>query len=179
MTVSRLIAALGNPGPQYRNHRHNVGFMVAEELLRRYSFGPLRKECKGILAIAELNDAQVALLMPQTFMNLSGDSVVRAVRAFALAPQQVLVIHDDVELPFGVVRLKQEGGLGGHNGLRSIAHALGSRDFWRIRVGVGRPSDPEADLASYVLSPFTEPDDEVSAAITAAADLVGEWLQVS
>ncbi len=135
-----LIAALGNPGSQYQYHRHNVGFMVGEELRRRHGLPSLRSRFKGLAGEGTIAGQRVALLLPMTFMNLSGTSVGEAVRWYKTPVEQLLVIHDEVELPFGDVRLKEGGGLGGHNGLRSIEQSLGSRDFWRLRVGVGRPA---------------------------------------
>ena len=151
--------------------------MVADELLRRHGWGPLRRRFGGLAAEARLNGADVLLLLPQTYMNRSGESVGQAVRYFHLTSEDVCVVHDDVELPFGVVRLKKGGGLGGHNGLRSAESALRSREFWRVRVGVGRPSDPGWDLADYVLSPFSESPEEVAAVVAAAADLVEQWIR--
>jgi len=116
------------------------------------------------------------LLLPMTFMNLSGRAVVAAARKKKIPVQRMLVIHDEVELPFGEVRLKEGQGLGGHNGLRSIEQSLGSRDFWRVRVGVGRPSEDSGPLVDHVLAPFDESKEEVLALIGRAADLAEEWL---
>ncbi len=171
-----LIAALGNPGSQYQYHRHNVGFMVGEELRRRHGLPSLRSRFKGLAGEGTVAGQRVALLLPTTFMNLSGTSVGEAVRWYKTPVEELLVIHDEVELPFGDVRLKEGGGLGGHNGLRSIEQSLGSREFWRLRVGVGRPSSSHRPLADHVLEPFSEPREEVLLLIGAAADLAEEWL---
>ena len=176
MNRLRLIAALGNPGAQYRSHRHSVGFMVAEELVRRHGWGPLRTRFSAHAAEGRLEAVPVLLLLPQTFMNLSGDSVGKAARFYRVDVGDIIAIHDEVELPFGTIRLKQGGGLGGHNGLRSLEKALGSREFWRVRVGVGRPPHPEMDLADFVLSPFSEPRAAVEAAVSGAADLTEQWV---
>ncbi|NLE73150.1 MAG: aminoacyl-tRNA hydrolase [Actinobacteria bacterium] len=176
MNRLRLIAALGNPGARYRTHRHSVGFMVAEELTRRHGWGPLRNRFSGLTAEGRLEGVPVMLLLPQTYMNLSGNSVAKAARFHKIAVDDIIAIHDEVELPFGTIRLKQGGGLGGHNGLRSLEKALGSREFWRVRVGVGRPPHPAMDLADFVLSPFTEPSNLVEAAVNGAADLTEQWI---
>jgi PTH1 family peptidyl-tRNA hydrolase len=171
-----LIAALGNPGGQYQYHRHNVGFMVGEELRRRHGLPTLRNRFKGLAGEGTIAGARVALLLPMTYMNLSGTAVAEAARWYKTSVDDLLVIHDEVELPFGEVRLKEGGGLGGHNGLRSIEQHLGSRDFWRVRVGVGRPGSTHRPLADHVLESFSEPREEVLLLIGAAADLVEEWL---
>lgn len=169
---------LGNPGPEYQRHRHNAGFMVAEELRRRHSLGLPRHRFHGLVCEGEILGAAVALLLPLTYMNLSGKSVAEAARHYRVQPGQMLVIHDDVELPFGEARLKEGQGLGGHNGLRSLEQHLGTRDFWRVRVGVGRPAQGDIPLVDYVLAPFDEPREEVEALICRAADLVEEWLRI-
>jgi PTH1 family peptidyl-tRNA hydrolase len=171
-----LIVALGNPGPEYQFHRHNVGFMVGEELRRRHGLPSLRARFQGLSAEGTIRGARVVLLLPTTFMNASGKAVAEAARWYKIPVEHMLVVHDEVELPFGEVRLKEGQGLGGHNGLRSIERALGSRAFWRLRVGVGRPSDARVPLVDHVLSPFSEPRDEVLSLIGRAADLAEEWL---
>lgn len=118
----------------------------------------------------------MALLLPMTFMNLSGHSAAEAARWYKVPVERMLAIHDEVELAFGDVRLKEGQGLGGHNGLRSLEQSLGSRDFWRLRVGVGRPMAPKGQLIDHVLAPFDEPREDVLALIGRAADLAEEWL---
>jgi peptidyl-tRNA hydrolase, PTH1 family len=172
-----LIAALGNPGPEYRRHRHTAGFMVAGELERRHDLGRFRSKFHGLVAEGSIAGQSVVLLMPQTFMNLSGRSVGEAARFYRVAAAGILAVHDEVELPFGEVRLKEGGGLGGHNGLRSMEEYLGSREFWRARLGVGRPpAGSRVPLADFLLSNFIEPDEEVGALIERGADAVEEWL---
>ncbi len=171
-----LVVALGNPGPEYQYHRHNVGFMVGEELRRRHGLPGLRSRFQGLTAEGRIAGRRVALLLPMTFMNLSGRSVAEAARWYKVSVERMLVIHDEVELPFGDVRLKEGQGLGGHNGLRSLEQSLGSRDFWRVRVGVGRPDSPRKQLIDHVLAPFDEPREEVLGLIARAADLAEEWL---
>lgn len=171
-----LIAALGNPGATYQYHRHNVGFMVAEELRRRHDLPALRSRFKGLVGEGVIAGRHTALVLPMTFMNLSGTAVVEAARWYKTPVERLLVVHDEVELAFGDARLKEGGGLGGHNGLRSIEQHLGSRDFWRVRVGVGRPESTRKALADHVLDAFDEPREEVLLLIGRAADLVEEWL---
>jgi PTH1 family peptidyl-tRNA hydrolase len=151
----RLCVFLGNHGNEYRHHRHNVGWLFADSLQEcrelRWS-----AKFKGVLAQKDFGLGTVALLKPHTFMNLSGESVVQAARFFRCRPEEILVVHDELELPFGVFGYKFSGGLGGHNGLRSLEQHLGTRDFWRLRFGIGRPEHP--DVAGYVLSPFPSED---------------------
>ncbi len=151
--------------------------MVAEELCRRHGWGRWARRFSGLLLQAELCGRDVVMVMPQTYMNLSGDSIGPTARHFRVPVSRIIALHDEVEIPFGDVRLKQGGGLGGHNGLRSMERVLGSRDFWRVRVGVGRPADTRTDLADWVLSPFTEPAAEVEAMIATAASLVEDWVE--
>lgn len=171
-----LIVALGNPGPEYQFHRHNVGFMVGEELRRRHGLPRLRSKFQGLAAEGRMKGARVLLLLPMTFMNSSGKAAAEAVRKHRIPVERILVIHDEVELPFGEVRLKEGQGLGGHNGLRSMQQHLGSRDFWRVRVGVGRPDRTDEPLIDHVLAPFSEPREEILALIERAADVADEWL---
>jgi PTH1 family peptidyl-tRNA hydrolase len=171
-----LLVALGNPGPEYQYHRHNVGFMVGEELRRRHGLPTLRSRFQGLATEGRIAERRVVLLLPMTFMNLSGRAASEAARWYRVPLQRILVVHDEVELAFGEVRLKEGQGLGGHNGLRSLEQSLGSRDFWRLRVGVGRPASPTKPLIDHVLAPFSEPREEVLALIAAAADLAEHWL---
>lgn len=168
----RLVAGLGNPGPRYSGTRHNAGQMVVELLAARLGAGRFATRYGGRLAEARGPAGPLALLIPQTFMNESGDSVGPAAGSLRAAPGQVLVVHDEIDLPFGVVRGKLGGGHGGHNGLRSVARGLGTGEFPRVRVGVGRPPDDfRGDGADWVLSRFAEPRDEVEALIARAADM--------
>jgi PTH1 family peptidyl-tRNA hydrolase len=171
-----LLVALGNPGPEYQFHRHNVGFMVGEELRRRHGLPSLRSRFQGLTAEGRMAGRRVVLLLPTTFMNLSGRAAAEAAHWFKIPMERMLVIHDEVELPFGDVRLKEGQGLGGHSGLRSLERSLGSRDFWRLRVGVGRPDSPDKPLIDHVLARFDEPREDVQALIARAADMAEEWL---
>lgn len=170
-TLDLLIAGLGNPGREHADDRHNVGWMVVEELARRHD-GSFRSKFSGRLAETRMGDARVALLEPETYMNDSGRSISAAARFFKLSPEEVLVVHDDVDLDVGRLQARAGGGLAGHNGLRSIAAILGTSEFLRLRVGVGRPGrgDPRP-VADYVLSPFAVEDD-VEGIVSRAADAV-------
>jgi len=151
--VIRLAVFLGNPGPEYTRTRHNAAWMLAESLSFAESIVWQRK-FKGMFGSA---GSGLLLLKPETFMNLSGESVGACAQFYRIEPNELLVVHDDVELPFGTALARAGGGLGGHNGLRDIARVLGSRDFLRFRVGISRPT--RGDVASYVLSRFT-PEEE-------------------
>ncbi len=170
-TLDLLVAGLGNPGREYERTRHNAGWMVLDELARRHG-GSWRSKFSGSLAEVRLGDLRLALLKPETYMNDSGRSVGAAVRFFKVAPEQVLVVHDDVDLEAGRLQARAGGGLAGHNGLRSLAQHLGSQDFLRLRIGVGRPGrgDPRP-VADWVLSPFA-PEEDAEALIARAADAV-------
>ena len=170
-TLDLLVVGLGNPGREHERDRHNVGWMVADELGRRMD-GRWRAKFSGQLAEVRLDALRLALLKPQTFMNDSGRSVAAATRFFKVEPESLLVVHDDVDLEPGRLQARAGGGLAGHNGLRSLAQTLGTQEFLRLRIGVGRPGrgDPRS-VADYVLSPF-ELDEDVGALVSRAADAV-------
>ena len=153
-TLDLLIAGLGNPGARYERDRHNVGWMVVDELARRRD-ASFKSKFNGKIGETRLGERRLALLKPETYMNESGRSISAAARFFKVASEDVLVVHDDVDLEVGRLQAREGGGLGGHNGLRSIAQALGTPEFLRLRIGVGRPGrgDPR-DVADYVLAPF-------------------------
>lgn len=179
-TLDLLVAGLGNPGREHEHDRHNVGWMVVDELARRCD-ASFKSKFNGRVAETRVAGARVALLEPETYMNESGRSISAAARFFKVAPESVLVVHDDVDLDVGRLQARLGGGLAGHNGLRSIAQALGSREFLRLRVGVGRPGrgDPR-DVADYVLSAFEAHDDHaglVSRAADAVELLLAEGLE--
>ena len=149
-----LIAGLGNPGPEYSGNRHNAGFMVADLLAERIGARFKRDRSRAAVASGRLAGFPVTLAKPMTFMNLSGRPVA-AVRTFYKVPaERIVVVHDELDLPFGVLRLKQGGGDNGHNGLRSVTAALGTRDYFRVRVGIGRPPG-RMDAADFVLHDFS------------------------
>jgi PTH1 family peptidyl-tRNA hydrolase len=166
-----LVAGLGNPGPEHARDRHNVGWMVVDELARRHE-GSFKGKFRGRLADVRVEGQKLALLKPETYMNESGASIQAAAAFYKLSPGQVLVVHDDVDLDTARLQARLGGGLAGHNGLRSIAQRLGSQEFLRLRVGVGRPArgDPRP-VADYVLSSFA-PEDDVEAIVGRAADAV-------
>ena len=170
-TIEWLIAGLGNPGREYERTRHNAGWMVADELARR-SEATFRSKFNGRLAEARLGEHRLALLKPETYMNESGRSIAAALRFFKVSPEDLVVVHDDVDLDPGRLQARLGGGLAGHNGLRSIANALGSQEFLRLRVGVGRPGRGDhRPVADYVLSSF-EGEVDVDEVITRSADAV-------
>jgi PTH1 family peptidyl-tRNA hydrolase len=165
------VVGLGNPGREYARNRHNVGWLIVDELARRHG-GSWKGKFSGQLAEIRLDGHKLALLKPETFMNESGKSVGAAARFFKLDPDAVLVVHDEGDLDPGRLQARLGGGLAGHNGLRSIAQHLGTPDFMRLRVGVGRPErgDPRT-LADFVLADF-RPEDDAEALVRAAADAV-------
>jgi PTH1 family peptidyl-tRNA hydrolase len=170
-TLDLLVAGLGNPGREYERTRHNVGWLVLDELARRHG-GSWRSKFSGSLAEVRLGDARLALLKPETYMNESGRSVGAAARFFKVEPAQLLVVHDDVDLEPGRLQARDGGGLAGHNGLRSLAQHLGSQDFLRLRIGVGRPGrGDQRSVSDWVLSPFA-PEEDVEALVARAADAV-------
>jgi peptidyl-tRNA hydrolase, PTH1 family len=170
-TLDLLVAGLGNPGREYERTRHNVGWLVLDELARRHG-GSWRSKFSGSLAEVRLGDARLALLKPETYMNESGRSVGAAARFFKVEPEQLLVVHDDVDLEPGRLQARRGGGLAGHNGLRSLAQHLGSQEFLRLRIGVGRPGRGDRrSVSDWVLSSFAVEDD-VEALVSRAADAV-------
>ena len=170
-TLDLLVAGLGNPGRDYERNRHNVGWMVVDELARRHG-GSFRGKFSGKLAELRIADRRVALLKPETYMNESGRSIGGAARFFKLPPESLLVVHDDVDLEEGRLQARLDGGLAGDNGLRSIAQALATPDFLRLRVGVGRPGRGDRrSVSDYVLADF-DPESDVEALVARAADAV-------
>jgi peptidyl-tRNA hydrolase, PTH1 family len=170
-TLDLLVVGLGNPGPEHARDRHNAGWMVVDELARRHD-GSFRSKFSGQLAEIRLGDRRLGLLKPETYMNLSGNSLGAAARFYKVPLDTIAVVHDDVDLDPGRLQVRMGGGLAGHNGLRSIKQAFGSADFLRVRVGVGRPGRGDRrPVADYVLSPFA-PEDDVQAIVTQAADAV-------
>jgi PTH1 family peptidyl-tRNA hydrolase len=152
--MSVLVVGLGNPGAKYSNNRHNIGFMAVQEILRRHSFGAVKDKFSGLYASGEVAGRKVTVLMPQTFMNLSGQSVVAAAQFFKIPPADIWVIHDELDLAPLKVRIKTGGGDGGHNGLKSITAQLGTPNYGRIRLGIGHPGDKDR-VSGYVLSDFS------------------------
>ena len=168
----RLIVGLGNPGRSYVRNRHNIGFMAAEAIARRHGFAAFRARFKGELAEGVIAGERRLLLCPQTFMNASGEAVLAAMSFYKIAPGEILVIHDELDLRPGKVRVKRGGGNAGHNGLRSIDAMIGP-DYWRIRIGIGHPGVREL-VHPYVLQNF--PADEMRLWVLPLVDAVAETI---
>jgi peptidyl-tRNA hydrolase, PTH1 family len=170
-SLDLLVAGLGNPGRGYERTRHNVGWLVADELARRHG-GSFRSKFSGQLSELRVDGSRVALLKPETYMNESGRSISAAARFFKVEPGALIVVHDDVDLEPSRLQARKGGGLAGHNGLRSIAAAVGTNDFLRLRIGVGRPGRGDRrSVSDYVLSNF-EPDEDADALVQRSADAV-------
>lgn len=168
-----LLVGLGNPGTQYENTRHNVGFLVADELAERQNAPIQRLKFKALTNLLTISGEKVLVMKPVTYMNLSGEAVGEAARFYKLPPERVLVISDDVSLPVGKLRIRKGGSAGGHNGLKSIIQHLGTDQFPRIKVGVGQKPHPDYDMADWVLSKFAGEDlKTITEAIRKAADAV-------
>lgn len=162
-----LVVGLGNPGDRYARTRHNVGFEVAKEFAERQGLPRFKKKYGGLYTEGN----RVAVLLPQTYMNESGNSVGPARGALGVDLDHVIAVHDEIDLPFGRIEIRTGGGLAGHNGLKSMKRGLGSGEFGRVRVGVGRPDSTDPDIVSrYVLGRFSEPDEDVRRLIEEAAD---------
>src|SRR5437588_10842227 len=171
--VDWLIVGLGNPGSEYAGTRHNIGFEVANQLAGRWGLPRAKSKYRGLLTQGRIGPGgpRVAVLLPQTYMNEAGQSVGPARGALKVELDRVLVIHDEIDLPFGEIQVRLGGGLAGHNGLKAVKQALGSADFARVRVGVGRPPPTDPDrVAAYVLGRFREPSEDVKLLVDQAAD---------
>ena len=172
-----LVVGLGNPGERYARTRHNIGFEVAKLAAERWGLPRFKQKYRGLYAAG---GPRVAVLLPQTYMNESGESVGPARGALGLDLDQVVVVHDEIDLPFGKVEVRTGGGLAGHNGLKSLKRGLGSGDFTRVRVGVGRPDSTDPDVVSrYVLGRFSEDENEVRALVEGAADELDRLVSAS
>lgn len=178
--VDWLIVGLGNPGSQYAGTRHNIGFEVANALAGRWGLPKPKSRYRGLFTEGRTGPGgrRVALLLPQTFMNDVGRSIGPARGALKVDLDHVLVIHDEIDLPFGRIQVRTGGGVAGHNGLKSVREGLGSADFTRVRIGVGRPdsTDPEV-VSAYVLGRFREPREEVEQLIEQATDAAEELIR--
>lgn len=172
MTSIRLIVGLGNPGREYETTRHNAGYWWVDELARLQNLS-FKNEPKfhGLMARGQLHDHEMLLLKPQTFMNVSGRSVGALAQFYKIAPMEILVVHDELDLPPGVARLKLGGGHGGHNGLKDIIAHLGTKDFWRLRLGIGHPGE-RSEVSNFVLhDPRREERELIDAAMQRALDV--------
>lgn len=177
-----LVVGLGNPGPKYAGNRHNVGFMLVERLADQFRLGPFREKFKGSFVRGQLGREDVVLLKPATYMNLSGESAGAAAKFFKVARPEVVVVHDELDLPFGTVRIKVGGGTAGHNGLKSLVAHTGGPDFVRIRIGIGRPRS--GPVEGWVLSDFSaqeraELDSVLERASAALEDILGQGVQAA
>lgn len=182
--VAALVVGLGNPGPSYSGTRHNIGFRAVDALAKRLNTSVSNKDLRSLVGRARVpgEATDVVLAKPQTFMNLSGRAVAPLLRKHNLGPQDLWVVHDDIDLPFGRLRIRRGGGAGGHNGISSIFQDVADRDFVRIRMGVGRP-DPD-DAVDYVLDTFVEPERErlpafIDLAVEAVVTGLVEGLEIS
>ncbi len=170
-----LVVGLGNPGSEYANTRHNVGFMAADEIFRRYNFSSFRSKFDGLIAEGNIEGQKVYLLKPQTFMNLSGNSVIKAASFYKILPQNIVVIHDDMDLPIDKIKAKIGGGPGGHNGLKSIDSCI-TPNYNRIRIGVGHPVvHIQENIINHVLSSFSKIEKE---ALQKNIEIVAELLPI-
>lgn len=156
-----LLVCLGNYGKQYENTRHNIGFMAAERLIDKRDLRCNRLRFRALTELIEFGGARVLLMMPQTYMNLSGEAVGEAARFYKIAPDHVVVISDDISLPLGRIRVRAGGSAGGHNGLKNIIAHLGTDAFPRVKVGVGAPENPEHDIVDWVVGSFSAPEKKV------------------
>jgi len=168
-----VIVGLGNPGQRYRHTRHNIGFDVIEALAQRYHIAIQQREAEALCGTGSIGQCRVLCVKPQTYMNASGQSVAPLVRRYLRQGEVLIVVHDDIDLPVGKLKLKRQGGDAGHLGIRSLIACLKGDAFWRIRMGVGRPPRKE-DIVDYVLSPFT--DEEAEARQTMIAQAV-TWVE--
>ncbi len=161
-----LLVGLGNPGPRYARNRHNIGYMAVDEIVRRHGFGPWRRRFQGQCAEGRMGTVKALALKPETYMNESGRSVGEAIRFYKLAPEMVLVFHDDLDLRPGKVKVKRGGGHAGHNGLRSLDAHIG-RDYVRVRLGIGHPGHKDL-VEPYVLKDFPKAEDPLVAKLVEA-----------
>jgi PTH1 family peptidyl-tRNA hydrolase len=172
----KLVVGLGNPGPEYELTRHNIGWLVMD------SYDPIdgsfwKDKFKGVYTDTTINGEKVYFLKPQTFMNLSGESVQPLCQFFKITPQEILVLHDELDLPFGQIQFKKGGGLAGHNGLKSMAKCLGNQDFYRMRIGIGRPQ--HGSVSSWVLGKFPNDQDiELGIVMKKSAEALDAFLKL-
>ncbi len=181
MHGARLVVGLGNPGREYAGHRHNVGFMVLDRLAGAVGIPLGQSKFQGRFGQGEAEKVRLILLEPETFMNASGEAVAAAARFFKVTPRETLVVHDELDLPFGRLQLKKGGGTGGHNGLESIVAQLGTADFARLRVGIGKPHGPNAKerVVGHVLHDFSsEERDGLPPVLDRAVEMARAWLSL-
>lgn len=173
----KLVAGLGNPGREYASTKHNLGFLAVDEIARRAGVDLTKKKFRGLYGEGFLSGEKLILLKPETYMNRSGESVSEAAVFYNISPTDIIIIHDEMDLPAGTLRVKAGGGSAGHNGIRSIIDRLGSPEFVRIRIGIGKP-DEKSGGAAHVLSRFGSGEgDAVKASVERAADAVLELIE--
>lgn len=172
----KCIIGLGNPGKKYEKTRHNIGFIVIDELSKRYGLDLNKTKNKCLYDIESVKQEKVLFIKPQTFMNLSGEGVRPLLDFYKVDIADVLVVYDDLDLPVGKIRLREKGGHGGHNGIRSLIEHLGSKEFKRLRIGIGRPTNA-TPIVNYVLQPFAKQEiEEVNNIVFESADACEMWL---
>lgn len=173
----KCIVGLGNPGRKYKKTRHNIGFIIIDELLHRNNWKLNKNKFNGHYALEQSNGEKTLLVQPQTYMNLSGETIRPLADYYNIPVEDILVVFDDLDLPAGKIRLREKGGHGGHNGVRSTISELGTKDFKRLRFGIGRPTTP-IPVVDYVLGKFPKSEQEdVTAGIEKAADACEKWLE--
>ncbi len=169
----KLIVGLGNPGQAFRWTRHNMGFLLVEQLAKDTGIEFAHRRFKAVFGRGRIAANEVILAKPLTYMNLSGEAVSRLLHFFRIQPEDLIILHDDLDLPSGKIRIRLRGGHGGHQGVKSIIEALGNEDFMRIKIGISRPSQPHQDPADYVLAPLSKEERETfKAAIRKGAEAV-------
>lgn len=174
----KLIVGLGNPGKQYENTRHNIGFKVIDQLCKHLDVSLNKEKFQGVYCLERFNGEKFILLKPLTYMNLSGQSVQAIMNYYNIDTNNLLVIYDDLDLPVGRIRLRQKGSAGGHNGMRSIISQIGTEQFNRIRIGIDRPQKSGMSISNYVLSNFTKEElVEIDDVIVRCADAVEQWFE--
>jgi len=178
---ARLVVGLGNPGREYAGHRHNVGFMVVDRLAEAVGVPLGQSKFEGRFGQGAVGKARLFLLEPETYMNVSGEAVSAAARFYKVAPEDLLVVHDELDLPFGRLQLKRGGGTGGHNGLESIVEQLGTPDFARLRFGIGKPAGPNAKerVVGHVLHDFSSAEeDALDPLLERSVDMIRAWVSL-
>ena len=173
----KMIVGLGNPGPRYANNRHNIGFQIVDELAQKHGLSFDKRQFKAQIALGHIAGQRVLLVKPQTYMNLSGEAVQPLARYYKVELADLMVAFDDMDLPVGVIRLRPFGGAGGHNGMKSIIQRLGSNQFPRLRVGIGRPPG-RMDPAAYVLQDFSDGEEAIMVQVRdRAVQALESWLE--
>jgi PTH1 family peptidyl-tRNA hydrolase len=176
--ATKLICGLGNPGPEYQGHRHNIGYRVLDALADRFEVKLTQRKFEGRIGLVAIGNDRVLMLKPETFMNASGEAVAAAARFYRIQPARLLVIHDELDLPYGRLQLKAGGGAGGHNGLKSIIERIGWDEFVRLRFGISKPQGPRANerVIAHVLSDFTREEQRTLPELVGqAADAAEAW----